>query len=162
LALADAGRIRHVVDRWLPLLIAHGTPDARWRWPEKASDVCYKTGVEHVMITHAEQVEGVMVTSLPDRRPPLSSLPDLLYVEYVAAAPWNRPLRGESQVFKAIGPRLLSYAVRRSMREGREGRLGLHSEPDPNTLRFYRDKVRLRPCGADGDQEDRAYFEGDA
>jgi hypothetical protein len=163
LRLADAELVQHVVDTWLPLLRKHRTPDADWKWAKKTLDVCYTIGVEHVAITHQGQVQGVMVTSLPDSPPPLSVLPDLLYVEYVAVAPLNRPLAGKRQIFRAVGPVLLKHAARRSIREGREGRLGLHSELYPDTLRFYRETIGLTSRGADHDEEaGREYFEGDA
>ncbi len=164
LRLIDAELVQRVLDGWVPRLKKHGTPDAGWNWAAKTADdsLCYTTGVEHVAITHQGRIEAVMVTSMPSRPPPLSLLPDLLYVEYVAAAPWNRPLAGDQQVFRATGQELLRYAVGRSLREGREGRLGLHSEPAPSTLGFYRNKVRLCSRGADANEDGREYFEGDA
>lgn len=152
-----------VVARWVPVLQRLGTRDARWRWAEKTteSELCYMTGVEHVAITHEGEVQGVMITSLPDRPPVLSSLPDLLYVEYVAVAPWNRANEGQLRKFKAVGPILLQHAVRRSRHEGRRGRVGLHSELDPDTLKFYREKVLIPGRGADHNEDNREYFEGD-
>jgi len=159
---ADRALVQRVVDGWIPHLLKHRTPDAGWRWAEKTSEseLCYTKGVEHLMITHGGQVQAVMITSLPEEPPPLSRLPDLVYVEYVAVAPWNRRLPGESQQFMKIGQRLIAVAAERSECEGRGGRIGLHSEPDPNTLNFYAQKVLLESRGPDADQEDREYFEG--
>jgi hypothetical protein len=159
LQLADERRVHQVVNTWVPLLMRMGTEDAHWKWAEKATDVCYTTGVEHVMIMHEDEVHGVMITSLPDSPPPLSSLHDLLYVEYLAVAPWNRSQAGDQQRFKGIGPLLLGHAVRRSRSKERQGHVGLHSEP--RAITFY-DGIRLRRCGPDPDQERRQYFEGDA
>jgi hypothetical protein len=91
----------------------------------------------------------------------------LLYVDYLAVAPWNdgqfrRAARmdPERPELQALGPLLVDLAVALSRTAGYEGRIGLHSEA--NATGWYRDKVGLRDFGLerDGDKE-WLYFEGD-
>jgi hypothetical protein len=116
--------------------------------------------VELVCIEAEAEIQGVLVTSLPRSRPRLSHQRGwLLYVEYIAAAPWNRRIAGSgNRRYKRVGPLLLQHAVRRSMSERRRGRIGLHSEPG-ETEDFYR-SIGLKERGPDEEDEGRLYFEG--
>ena len=110
--------------------------------------------------THAAAVITINDDRDPEHRP--RALIDVREIgeQYLAVAPWNRRLAEGRQMFKGIGQLLLRVAMERSEREGRGRRVGLHSEPDPNTLRFYSEKARLESRGPDPDQENREYFEG--
>ena len=64
----------------------------------------------------------------------------LVYVDYLAAAPWNiKPLMralGKDIKFAGIGTRLIEAAVRLSMDEGFKGRVALHSLSGVETILF--------------------------
>src|SRR5689334_22913384 len=79
-----------VVSTWLPILRETAEQDANWDWPGKAEDPCFPDGIEHVAIVVADEVQGILVTSLPEEPPALCEIADVLYVEYIASAPWNR------------------------------------------------------------------------
>ena len=52
---------------------------------------------------------------------------NLLYVEYLSTAPWNRYAIKNKPKFRGIGTILLMQAVFESYNEGFHGRIGLHS-----------------------------------
>jgi hypothetical protein len=154
---------------WLPAL--GSDVDAAWQWsailslePSVARDACLHSplGVEQVVAVVDGEPQGLMVTSLPNVSPLVSQSPASLYVEYVAAAPWNRDTSGQARSrFLAVGYRLLVHAVLRSVARGRGGRLGLHA--DGGRAADYYVRRGLRSCGADPEEEAaREYFEGDA
>lgn len=147
-----------VVETWLPILRGSAEEDANWDWPGKAEDPCFPHAIEHVAIVVDDEVQGILVTSLPAEPPALSEISDLLYVEYIAAAPWNRKHLGPPR-FKAVGPALLRHAVLRSFAVGREGRIGLHSEKQAES--FYDATCKLSDRGEDLAQQLRRYYEGD-
>ena len=80
----------------------------------------------------------------------------LVYIDYLEVAPWNiRKLTAaldRQPEFGAVGTRLVEAAVRQSMAEGFEGRVGLHSLP--TSERFYLDGCGMLPGDLDtGKQE---------
>jgi hypothetical protein len=154
---ADDLLVRKVVNTWVPVLQRMRAHDADWPWERKARDVCYPVEVEHVMITQGDDIQGILVTSLPPAPPPRSILESVVFIEWVATAPWNRPEATGGRRFKGIGSSFLDHAVDRSRRTGRRGCIGLVSEPDAEA--FYM-AVELHPRGLDPD-EGLEYFEGD-
>lgn len=99
-------------------------------------------------------VEAFLITTLP--KGSLGKVtPDVLYIEYLATAPWNR---GQRRRFSGIGEILWMYAIERSRAVGREGRIGLHSKPQAQAA--YARKG-MTDCGSDPDCGGRVYYLGD-
>lgn len=80
----------------------------------------------------------------------------LIYVEYVATAPWNDKDIAPSPKFGLIGTRFMEVAIRLSINDGFEGRIGLHSLKQAEE--FYRDSVCMTDLGQDTEKRMR-YFE---
>ena len=81
----------------------------------------------------------------------------LVYVDYLEAAPWNvRPLTDKPRL-SGVGVVLMRAAVQLSIDEGFRGRLGLHSLPQAEE--FYRDKCGMRFLENDPHYEDLPYYE---
>lgn len=149
-------------ETWIPALRGTGEPDEQWDWFGKADDPCFDAGLEHVVLACDGDLQGTLITSLPQDAPALSRLPAVVYIEYLSSAPWNRGRGGAPRRFKLCAQVLLRHAVLRSVEVGRRGAIGLHSERDPRTVAYYQDSLGLQCRGDDPAQEDRPYFEGDA
>ncbi|KYF67893.1 hypothetical protein BE11_12535 [Sorangium cellulosum] len=162
---ADHALLDSVNAEWRAHLAGTPAPDKDWDWAAKmASEKLYSTqDVEPVALCMGNEVQGVLITSLPDELPSpsrFSAGESLIYVEYIATAPWNRMPLGR-QRYKRVGLYLMLHAVLRSLAAGRDGRLGLHSVPDPLTVKWYKDTIRLESRDLDPGQEFYEYFEGD-
>jgi hypothetical protein len=153
--------VQRLIERWIPLLRDTSEDDAAWDYPGKRAETCYRDGHEHVAVIHADDVQGILLTSLPDAKPAMSEWTELpVFVEYLAIAPWNRPNLKRPPDFRGIGSSLIKRAVVRSITVGRAGCIALHSEP--NAVSFYADKLKLSKRGPDMAEELREFFEGDA
>jgi hypothetical protein len=102
--------------------------------------------------------QGLMMTTSVGHNARLA--PDLgkpiAYVKYIESAPWNVKGMTPSPKFSAVGARLIEAAVRQSMDDGLDGRLGLHSLSVAE--RFY-ERLGFVNLGLDASVEDLAYCE---
>lgn len=123
--------------------------DAHWRWRDKDARYGCDDSAIGVALECAGCTQGLMyLTSgytcqlAPDKGE------DLLYVDFIAVAPWNRrQLYGGQKKYTGIGTTLMFAAVRLSMSYGLNGRLGLHSLPQADT--FYADVIGMSDGGFD-------------
>jgi hypothetical protein len=81
---------------------------------------------------------------------------DLVYVELLATAPWNRKKLLPDPLYKGVGPMLIATAISHSHDLGSKGRLGLHSLPQSEP--WYRDFAGFSDLGYDTLKE-MQYFE---
>lgn len=101
-------------------------------------------------------VQGVL---LLESVPLMSRLePDrsLVYVRYLATAPWNRRNKIGPGWFRGVGTLLLAHAAQVSRNKGCEGRLGLHSLCGSDE--FY-EKLGMHNLGLDAARRGLNYFE---
>lgn len=82
---------------------------------------------------------------------------DLIYVERLATAPWNRRGFVGEPIYKGVGQLLLSTAVNLGLEEDLDGRIGLHSLWGADA--FYRDIIGMTDFGLDDDNYGMRYFE---
>ena len=80
----------------------------------------------------------------------------LVYVEYLASAPWNRRLLEDPPYLIGVGRALVLFARQRSVELGYGGRVGLHALPGAEA--FYR-RYSMPDYGSDPDKEGLVYFE---
>ena len=144
-------------DSFRDILNKLGIPDRHWDWRLKCA-VAAKTNRKVYGLLNGEHVEGVMVLELghTDRCTP--GLP-LVYVEFVAAAPWNRSAIRRPERFRSMGTLMLGAAVEVSRMQGLDGRCGLHSLLAAEG--FYR-RIGMKEFGIDPSKEGMRYFEFDA
>lgn len=81
----------------------------------------------------------------------------MLYLDFVATAPWNRPTFQTPPKYKGTGTIFVTAAIHLSLELGFKGRIGLHSLP--NAERFYENKVGMTRLGPDASHEDLNYYE---
>lgn len=102
------------------------------------------------------EVQGVVVFDerlQPSRRRPGTQL---LYLRYIATAPWNRRNGPIAPRFRHVGRILIAQAVRESIMLGCPGRIGLHSFPDAEE--FY-ENLRFDKPDSDIPYRGMSYFE---
>ncbi len=83
---------------------------------------------------------------------------DLVYVDYLEAAPWNcRTALGVAPLFSGVGSILLITAIQRSFELEFKGRVGLHALPQ--SVDFYQAKMGMTELGPDPAKDNLRYFE---
>jgi hypothetical protein len=131
-----------------------GLEHAHWDWRNKADSV--EAGRHMLVAADCDhEIQGLMaILRLP--RPALLSPGHVVYVDYLESAPWNLKGLVEAPRFLGVGTILMAEAVRISIEESLEGRVGLHSLPQAEA--FYV-KCGMTRVGIDSDYYDLTYFE---
>lgn len=138
-------------------LLPNDLPEhTHWIWDRKwqaASRYSQFLGIEC-----AGEMQALMVvrTDKLCRLPTQRGLP-LIYVDYLAAAPWNLTEIASPPRFSRCGLILIAAAIRLSSQRGYNGRIGLHSLPQAEG--FYGNKCAMTDFGEDLDYEGLRYFE---
>jgi hypothetical protein len=138
-------------DTWLPTLL--GQYSASWPWEAEIAASIQQPGRLALAIS-GESLEALMSLSV---RPAREQIMDVLYVEYVQAAPWNERSAGVARRFARLGALLMAVAAQLSQEEGLQGRIALHSKREVEG--FY-NGLRLRSYGPDPQEDNFVYFEG--
>src|SRR5258708_7641322 len=153
--------------KWVPVvqatearLLAQGAPasaypqSAHWDWNKKTAAFQNLLSYRMFAVTCAEDTQGLMAGATDVVMPP-SRLPDdkgrrglgLVYIDFLEAAPWNRPEHVQPPRYRGVGSILIATAIQLSLDEGFRGRIGLHSLPQSED--FYRNVVRMNDLGPD-------------
>ena len=130
--------------------------DQHWNWRGKCR-VAAGTNRRIFSLLNAGAVEAAMLILLGENsRGPVTALP-IVYVDYLAVAPWNRTAFQDPRRFRGLGRVMIGAAVELSRTLGFDGRCGLHSLPQSEG--FYR-QIGMRDFGLDTAKQLR-YFEFD-
>jgi len=141
---------------WRAILRAAQEPDISWDWAYKLRLAVNDRRYEAYAIEWEELVQGVMLLETQWHRSWMSARSPLVYVEYLASAPWNRRPIEDPPYLAGVGRTLLLLARQRSVELGYGGRVGLHSLP--RTEAFYHLK-NMADYGPDPDKDGLVYFE---
>lgn len=145
-------------DKWHKILAEFAVEDQHWVWRNKCA-IAPGTNRRVFSLLNAADVEAAMVLLFgKSSRDQAGSLP-MVYVDFVAVAPWNRRKFQHPQRFRSLGTVLLGAAVELSQALGLEGRCGLHSLPQSEG--FYR-RIGMHDFGVDAAYSSLRYFEFDA
>ena len=145
-------------EKWLEIQGKLEVQDQHWEWRTKCS-IAPGTNRRVLSLLNAGEVEAAMLLlSGKTSRDPSAPLP-ILYVDYVAVAPWNRKAFQNPQRFRHLGTVMIGAAVELSRGLGLDGRCGLHSLPQSEG--FYR-RIGMRDYGLDTAYSSLRYFEFDA
>jgi hypothetical protein len=83
---------------------------------------------------------------------------DLVYIEFLENAPWNRSeLLFRPTKFRGVGTLLMVAAIQLSIEQGFKGRVGLHALPQSEE--WYRQKCGMTDMGTDQRVQGLRYFE---
>jgi GNAT superfamily N-acetyltransferase len=127
---------------------------AHWDWRNKADSV--EAGHHMLVAVECEgEAQGLMALLRTPRPAQLGGM-QVVYVDYVEAAPWNLKSSVASPRLLGVGTVLIAEAVRLSRELGLDGRVGLHSLPQAEA--FY-SRCRMTRVGADPRYYDLTYFE---
>lgn len=135
-----------------------GIPDSHWDWRRKCA-IAPGTGRQAYGLLNGDQVEAAMM--LADGHQARLGAPGelLVYVDFLATAPWNRNAIQRPERFRGLGTMLLGAAIEISRLQGMDGRCGLHALPSAEG--FYQ-RVGMQDLGADPTYMNLHYFEMDA
>ena len=132
-------------------------PDSHWDWVGKARHAASLMAYETFALECDGDTQGLMLVNLTlFARLDSQKGRDLVYVELLATAPWNRRTHSQGAKYRGVGPLLIATAIRFSFDQGFNGRIGLHSLATSES--WYRDVLRLTDCGYDSGKKMR-YFE---
>ena len=132
--------------------------DHHWSWRNKCS-IAPGTNRRVFSLLNVGDVEAAMVLLFgKNSRDPVERLP-IVYVDFVAVAPWNRKKFQDPRRFRNLGTVMLGAAVQLSQTLGFGGRCGLHSLTQSEG--FYR-RIGMRDFGPDSAYSSLRYFEFDA
>lgn len=129
--------------------------DAHWNWARLAEQAEGNLSVRQFVIEADGMTQGMMQVNFLQRSR-LEANQHLVYVDRLAAAPWNRGSFGQTKRLRPVGLLLMRQAVGTSVAEGFEGRIGLHSLP--GAIRIYQ-RLSMTSFGPDGDHQNLEYFE---
>lgn len=139
--------------------VAADAEDANWDWRRIAETARNPLVFGMYAVECAGRTQGLMLVRKGGvfSRHPDHERADLIYIELLASAPWNRPGFSDKPLYKGVGQLLLAAGVNLSLDEELGGRIGLHSLPDAET--FYRDVIGMTDLGADTKHHGLQYFE---
>lgn len=139
--------------------VAAEAEDAGWDWRRLAEIRSNPLIFGMYAVECASRTQGLMLVRKGGvfSRHPDHEHADLIYIERLASAPWNRPGFSDTPLYKGVGQLLLAAAVNLSLDEELGGRIGLHSLPGAET--FYRDVIGMTDLGADTKHHGLQYFE---
>lgn len=141
---------------WKPLFPSPA-PDSHWDWVAKAKHATSMLAYETFALECSGHTQGLMLVNLASfARLHSQSGRELVYVELLATAPWNRRTHSQGAKYKGVGRVLIGTAIRLSIDQGFKGRIGLHSLAGSES--WYRDEARFTDLGDDTSKKIR-YFE---
>lgn len=105
-----------------------GAPDAHWDWRNKCA-IAPNSNRKIFALLNADEVEAVMLLSFGKTSRDAENALPIVYIDYLAVAPWNRATIQNPLRFRKLGTVMLGAAVGISISMGLEGRCGLHSIP---------------------------------
>lgn len=119
---------------------AGNVQDWHWDWVGKAKDARRAMGQETFAVECDGHTQGLMLVDLTRfaRLDPHQGR-ELVYIELLASAPWNRHQTVASPKYKGAGRILIATAISFSVNEAFEGRIALHSLPQSES--WYREEA---------------------
>jgi len=119
---------------------AGNAQDSHWDWVGKAKDARRAMGQETFAVECDGHTQGLMLVDLTRfaRLDPHMGR-ELVYIELLASAPWNRHRTVAGPKYKGAGRILIATAISLSVDEGFEGRIALHSLTQAES--WYRDEA---------------------
>jgi len=159
-----------VDDKWLTHLAAmegladgRGVPFVRpdhfhWRWHTKVRESAHLLSCPTLAVECDGEPQGMMLLKTDGH---FALLPDqerkpLVYISYLATAPWNSREITDQPKFLGVGTVLLRAAIATSIDAEFKGRIGLHSLPKAEC--FY-ERHGFECLGADPKKENLKYYE---
>ena len=138
----------------------HKWPQHRhWNWREKYDAIEEYLAYRMFGLECQSQMQGLMLALTAGKNSQIASQRGrpLVYVHFLAAAPWNLASIVAEPRFSLVGSILVAAAIHLSMEEEFQGRIGLHSLPQSDD--WYRRTCGMTDLGPDQTVENLRYFE---
>ena len=149
-------RSRASYSSWSAAAQAHAQ-DSHWDWIRVTKEALTSLQYEAFAVECKGATQGLMLVNLTRfAKLDIQKGLELVYVERIATAPWNRSALVPNPQFKGVGRILLATAISLSVQVEFQGRLGLHSLKQSET--WYRDVCGMSDLGVDPEKNLR-YFE---
>lgn len=103
--------------------------DSHWEWVEKALEAQRIMGRDTFAVECAGVTQGLMLVDVGFGRLHDQRGRELVYIDLLATAPWNRTRLTPDARYKGVGRVLVSTAISLSVDLGFGGGIGLHSLP---------------------------------
>lgn len=132
--------------------------DASWDWQKKYKHLSSTIGYSGCSLICGGEIQGLGYFDVSEKyksRIITVKPPGLVYVEFISSAPWNRK-QIANQKYGGIGVALITHAIKISLDEGMNGRIGLHSLVQAED--FYRNTCKMKDFGID-EEKNMRYFE---
>lgn len=151
-------RLSQTDQAYLDILDKLGIPDEHWDWRKKAAIAPgSKRALYSLLSGHHVEAVMMLLHGKASRMSPAGE--ELVYVDYLAVAPWNRRPIQNPERLKGVGSLLMGTVIEVSRMNNLDGRCGLHSLPSAEG--FYR-RLGMQEFGADSQYHGLVYFEFDA
>lgn len=130
-----------------------------WDWRKKAEVQQRFLALRGFSIMCAGETQGMMIVDTTTKHCLIQSQSgkNLVYVDYLESAPWNRAALRTPPKYSGVGSILIRAAIALSEEEGFKGRIGLHSLPMAND--FYTKTCGMTCLGPDPHYQGLSYFE---
>jgi len=130
-----------------------------WQWRDKVNAISGLLAFQTFALRCEGKLQGLMQlnTSRYRCRVPEQAGKDLVYIDYVETAPWNRRAIVDAPRFGGVGTIMIRAAIEVSRDQEFRGRIGLHSLPSAEA--FYAKACGMTDLGLDGTYEGLRYFE---
>lgn len=130
-----------------------------WNWREKQKSVEGILAYRMFGIECDSEMQGLMllVTAGKTCRIESQKGKPLVYIHFLAAAPWNLPSVTSEPRFSLVGTVFIAVAIQLSLDEEFSGRIGLHSLPQADA--WYEKGCGMTNLGGDPSAQNLKYFE---
>jgi hypothetical protein len=153
------------LDQQLKRMQAEGIPKNRWPqhrhwdWRQKQESTEMYLAYRMFGVECSSQMQGLMLVLTAGKNARIDSErgKPMVYVHFLAAAPWNLSSIVDEPRYTLVGSVLLAAAIHLSLEEEFQGRIGLHSLPQSDA--WYRDACGMTDLGPDPSVQSLRYFE---
>lgn len=139
--------------------IRHWPQSWHWNWRRKVDMLGENLANPGFSIICDDMTQGMMIVDTVKCRGRINVQrgQDLVYVEFVESAPWNRAELFDPPRYHGVGSILMAAAVSLSKELEFQGRLALHSLPQASA--FYATTCGMTDLGIDSGHQGLRYFE---
>lgn len=137
----------------------HWPQSRHWNWRQKNSVMQSLLATPGFCVMCSGVTQGLMYVERTVHRCQIQEQAgkNLVYVEFLENAPWNRKELFDPPRYRGVGSILIRAAIELSREEGFKGRIGLHSLPQAE--HWYAGTCGMTDLGVDPQKQNLRYFE---
>ncbi len=137
----------------------HWPQSRHWNWRKKTEALQGMLAQPGFSIVCNGMTQGMMILDTVMKRCRIEQQKgkEIVYVDFVENAPWNRPDLHDPALYRGVGSVMINAAIAQSKELEFKGRIGLHSLPQANS--FYANTCGMSDLGMDANYQNLRYFE---